>query len=494
MAGFRRAFLLNSVERYLCLTIGFLTVTVVSRLLSPAEVGLSAIGTGLMTVILALREFATAEFLILRPQVTREDVRTAFSTLFCLYVVVAVVLMAASPWIAEFYHSQALEEFLAIVVVAGLLETCAMPITALLRRDLAFGTLAVVTVSTAVVGAAVTVGLAASGEGFLSFAWAWLAAAATTVVLTLCFRPAWWIFRPCLRSWRAALNFGGYNGAMAVLGRAYEALPQLVLGGILSASAAGLYNRASTICGLPDRFVISGVFTVAFPALAAEARQGGNLKASYLRALGYITVVYWPALAVLALLAHPVVRLLLGADWLAVVPLVQIMCAASLFWFPVILTAPILAAVNALRDSFLCKLVSMSVCAAVLTGASFAGITAMALSQFFTSPFQMLMALYVVRRRVFFRWSELLAGLWKSAVVCLCSMAGPSLVIGLAGFRFDLPWMLSLVAAALAAVGWLGGLFITAHPFLAELSAVLARLKEGRKAPQDEALVVTSQE
>jgi lipopolysaccharide exporter len=69
------------------------------------------------------------------------------------------------------------------------------------------------------------------------------------------------------------------------------------------------------VSDIPDRVVLTGVFSVAFPALAAEIREGRGLKQPYLRALGLITVAYWPALVLLALLAHPVVSFILGRQW-----------------------------------------------------------------------------------------------------------------------------------------------------------------------------------
>ena len=146
------------------------------------------------------------------------------------------------------------------------------------------------------------------------------------------------------------MTFGGYNGASFVINQAYQTLPQLVLGHLLPHSAVGLYNRATTVSDMPDRIVLTSVFSVAFPALVVEVREGRSLKEAYLRALGYITVFYWPALILLALLAHPVISLLLGMQWLSVIPLLQVMAIAGLAWFPVILTSPVLLAVGANQD------------------------------------------------------------------------------------------------------------------------------------------------
>jgi len=484
MAGIRRALLFNACERYVGLAINFVTVSVVSRLLTPGEIGLSVIGLGIMTLALALREFASPDFLIQRPEVSRPDVRTAFTVLLVLYGPVAVGLAVLAPWLAELYGEPGLSGYIRVVIAAGLLETLSSPVVALLRRDMAFGVIAALNTAVAVAGAATTITLAALGFGFMSFAWAWLAAAAATAVLALWFRPHWWMFIPSLASWRSALGFGGCNGAVAALGRLYESLPQLVLGRILSVDVVAFYNRAGMVVTLPDRIVLSGVFSVAFPAFAAGVRQGSNVERAYLLALSHITLFHWPALLLLGVLAHPVVMILMGPQWTGIVPLVQIMSIACVFWFPVILTQPVLVALGAQQDALVAKLVSVLVCATVLCAASLQGVEAMALSQFITIPFQMAVALVAVRRHVGFAWSEVAGALWRSAAVTALCLSGPLAIVAMHGFDLRLSIPAAMLAVVLAALGWTAGLRLTRHPFFAELLLLLdrgGRFEAGRR-------------
>ena len=473
MSGFRRALLLASADRYLGLVINFVMLTVISRLLTPDEVGVSVIGIGVMAIVLSIGQFATCEVLIQRREVTAEDVRTSATVLLGLTALTSCGLIALAPWFAAFYGRGELRQFLEIVAVANLIAAVAAPVTALLRRELAFGRLAVVNVATALATATVTLVLAAFGFSSMSFAWAVLAGTTTTAVFSLAFHPEPGIFRPCLRSWRGALTFGGYNGALAVLRNGYEALPQLVLGSILPLNAVGLYNRGLNISGVPDKFILSGVFAVAFPAMAVQVREGRNLQQPYLQMLGHITAVYWPALVLLALLAHPVVGLLLGPQWLEVVPLVQIMALASMAFFPAILTSPILLAMGATRDNFLASLITLPISAAVLCLFGLLGVKAMAASQLLTIPFQSYIAFRIIRRHVPFAWGALLVAIRGSAGVTLCSTIGPLILIAAHGFDLDLSIAASLTAGLLAAVGWVVGLRLCRHPMLREVEAIL---------------------
>jgi O-antigen/teichoic acid export membrane protein len=305
-----------------------------------------------------------------------------------------------------------------------------------------------------------------------------LAAAAMTTGLSFWFRPDLSILRPAFRSWGSVLRFGGYNGASFVINRSYEALPQLVLGQLLPPAAVGLYSRAQTVSDIPDRIVLASVFSIAFPALAAEIRSGRSVKEPYLLALSLITVFYWPALVLLALLADPIVALLLGAQWHAATPLLQLMAVAGLAWFPVVLTSPVLLAVGANRDRVLADLLGRSVSAVILCAAAFFGILAMAASKLVTLPFQMVVAFCFVRRHVGFRWRELRHALWKSAVATAGSAAGPIGVVALSGSGFDLSFPATALAGLLAVTGWLATVVVLQHPVLAELRTAAVALAE----------------
>jgi O-antigen/teichoic acid export membrane protein len=458
------------------LAINFVSILTISRLLTPTEVGVSVIGLGIMTIALGLREFATSDFLIQRAEVTQEDTRASFTVVFLLTALIGSVMFVLAPWFGTFYGEEQLARFVRVVAVAGLVEAISLPITGLLRRDLAFGTLALINTASAAVTALATIVLALAGFSYMSVAWATLAGAGATTVLSFYFRPNLSILRPAFRSWGNVLRFGGYQGASFVINRTYEALPQLVLGHLLPHAAVGLYNRAVLVSDIPDKIVLASASYVAFPALAAEIRQGRGLKEPYLRALGYITVLFWPALVLLGVLAYPAVLILLGDQWLAVVPLLQVMAVAGLAWFPVMLTTPVLMAVGANRDRVLAVLVTRAVAGLVLCGSAYFGVMAMALSRLATLPFQMVVSLWFVRRRVAFTWSELWAALWKSAVVTASSAVGPICVVALSDSGFELAMSATGLAVLLAAAGWLAGVLVIRHPVLLELGKALDAL------------------
>jgi O-antigen/teichoic acid export membrane protein len=469
-----------TVQRYFTMVLNFVTMAVAARLLRPEEVGVAVIGSMIATMVLSLREFANMHFLVQKADLTEQDQRSAFSLLALITFFAAIALATSASWIAKSYGEPTLSPYLRIVCLGACLDLIAMPIVGLLQREMAFGKIAALTAVQASMAAIVAISGAATGFSSMSFAWAWFASSASAAAMALYLRRDWSIFRPLTNGWQAVLTFGGYYGANQILARIYETVPSMILGRAISTEAVGYYNRAFNICQLADKVFLSGVMAVAVPAFSAKKRSQSSLKEPYLRGVAYITVLQWPALICLALLAHPIVDVVLGSQWGKTVPLIQLMAITYLFAFTFELNFPVLVAVGAVRDLFFRALIVWPASAAILSLGAYFGLKAMVLSMFLALPFQAYVAIYAVQRHLDVSWYEILLTLRKSAVVTLICALGPALMIAAFGFRFDLSIAAGIGAGFLAVTGWLIGLWMTNHPFLEELSRALRLVRQNR--------------
>ena len=474
MAGIRRALVWSTTEKYFTLVVNFLAIAVISRLLRPEEIGVSAVGTAIIGFALAVRELVSSGYLIQQANLTRESVRTLFTLLFGFSLIVAAILIQGAPLAASFFGAADLAFYLQLLAVALVIEAFFLPITALLRREMAFGTLAAINISVAAVCAPLSIVLAALGFSYLSLAWAWLCTSALTAVAALFARPMFWIYRPSLKSWRSVLAFGSFGGTNTLLLWMYETLPQLVLGRVLPLDDVGRYSRAMLICSIPDKVVLTGVSSVATPALAAQVRDGRCIQQAYLRSLGLITVVHWPALVTLVVLAKPAVELALGEQWLGIVLVVQLLAGASLFRFPSILSSSVLIAVGAIHHTLRASIVTLPLSALLLCLASPFGIQAMAATQLLAVPFQSFVVLQLVRRHLPFEWREFVAALRPSAVVAGFTAAGAVAANLMSGVASDLSIPEAVVSVLMAAMGWGVGILVSNHPARDEFQHVVA--------------------
>ena len=109
-----------------------------------------------------------------------------------------------------------------------------------------------------------------------------------------------------------------------------------------------------------DKLVVQVLNPVIMPAiLSREAKMQRSLKRIYLDAIALLSVVQWPFLLFIAIMAHPIILIWLGPTWLEIVPLVRLLCIANLALFAACLTYPVLVAVGSVRDALISSLISL---------------------------------------------------------------------------------------------------------------------------------------
>ncbi len=457
----RRSIAFSLIDKYAGIVLSLATMAIVARILTPEEVGLFMVASASVILIEAFRDFGVGACIIQAPSLTPALARTAFTVMALLSVVFAGLLWASAPALAAFYGDARLDGLIRIATLGFAAAPISNPLLSLMRRDLEFGKVAVVSIGAAFANSGVTVVLAVAGFSAASLVWGSVVAAGVTAAGALALRRAVWVFRPSLAEWRHVLPFGAWTSVVTLLGLLFDFMPRFILGRVISIAAVGLYSRALSLCQLPDRALLSAVQPVVLPALAARAREGGDLKEPYFLGIASITALQWPALVCLALLAEPIVRILLGNQWLDTIPLVRILALASLSLFPAYLTFPVLVAVGRVRDMATASLISLPLSMAVMIGASHFGLQAVALSAFLTAPFQTLVGLHFVRRHVPFGWLELAQAVRPSALATLGASAVPAAMLVLTGS----PSIAALVVAIVgSAIGWLAALRLGRHP------------------------------
>jgi len=472
MADLRRALLFASGGRYVVMGVNLASATVLARLLTPSEFGISVLGASLLGVAEAIRELGSVAYLVQQKDLTQRKIRTVFTVSLIITLVITIALVMLSDSFARFYGVPELARYIQIVALGYAIAPFAHPIYAVLSRDMEFDKLAVLDTLTMLVNALASVILVLQGFSYIGLAWATVISAATWTLLGFYVGRDFSVYRPSLAEWRSVLAFGACGSATAVLYRSSESLFWLILGNLLDTRAVGLCQRAVMLSQFPERVILAGIGAVALPAFSDHARHGRALKKAYLGALEHITAVQWPALILLAIMADPIVSLLFGPQWRDAIPIVQVFAVALMLNFPTSLNYPVQVAVGAIRHTVPLAFAQTTVSLVVLTYAAHYGIRAVALSTFITVPFNVGLSVLVVRAHIPFPWREFAGAIMKSAVVAGFSAVGPLVVIASRG-TVGLSMLPIAIATSLGGVGWLAGLRLTRHPLFREVRNVV---------------------
>jgi O-antigen/teichoic acid export membrane protein len=470
-----RSIILSAIERYGALLVFVVSTAVLSRLLTPREYGIYAVVYAITMVIAAsFEEFGGPNYLIQKPSLSQQDIQTAFTINMGLSMVFAAALFELRGVAAWFFSEAGLRTGIAVATINFLVWPFSTIISTLLRRDLQFGALARCNLAGSIVVALVSIALAALDYGFLAPILGTVVGNGAILVLLVTSRCDLTIFRPSLSGYRDVLAFGAYSGGTALINVFYKVAPQLFLARILDFNAVGLYSRAINTTQVFDRLVTQVLSPVLLPAIFARKRAGGDLKRIYLNAVELIAVAQWPFLIVLALLVQPIIQIWLGPTWSDVIPLVRILCIASLFLFAACLTYPVLVAVGRVRDALIVSLISLPPSLLVIFLASFFDVRAVAASTLLTFPFQAGIALWFIARQLGVNLIDLLRATLKSGIVTACTVIWT--LTSMAITEFSSAGLISelILAGIFAATGWWFGLVVTSHPLLAQLRSAAA--------------------
>jgi O-antigen/teichoic acid export membrane protein len=455
---------------------------IISRLLSPAEVGVYSVAMALVTFGHLLRDFGVGNYLIQVDEVTRPRLQAAFAMMLSTSWLVALVLYLLREPAAAFYRDPGVARVIGVLALNFVLLPFGAPLLTLLRRELRFGWIAVINLSSQTVHATVTILAALAGQSYLSLAWGSLAGVITTIVLVVCIRPAEAFILPRFRGIREVLQFSTRAFATALLAEAGGRSPDLIFGRTLGLDAVAYYSRGQGLPNLAVSQIVNTAYGIFLPAFAKEVRDGGNPRQAYNRAATLLSGVTMPVAAVLCLLAIPAIELLFGSQWSRSGPLAAIFCLYQVFRSPFYLASAALTAAGkvglALRVETVCTVANIAILMTSTVLSLEQVVLMVSLWVFIAGG----MDIWGLRRGIGLGAGELWRATRSSLVLVPMAAAGPAVLV-LWSALSDQSWpALALVAGGgvLAAAGWLLAVFSTGHPLAHEIRLAWQAVRPAR--------------
>jgi O-antigen/teichoic acid export membrane protein len=316
------AFALSMVNRLLTI----IRSVVLARLLSPEDFGLMGIA---MLVIGLITSFTQTGFNSALVQSKRgleqKFLDTAWTVEAVRTVTLGAAMAVAAPLVGSFFDSPdavALVRFLGVgVAVGGFVNTGVVSFD----KDLEFQRRFVFRSVPNVVDLAVSVVLAIILGNAWALAFGWVAGRLAMVAASYIahpHRPRVLLDREAVRSmW----SFGVWTLASHTLIYFTLNLDDIVVGRVIDATALGLYTMAFTISQLTTTEITSVVNQVAFPAYARLQDSPPRLARAYTRTVQLVALASFPVAAGLWFVGPTVIELILGRQWIPMVPAFSIL-------------------------------------------------------------------------------------------------------------------------------------------------------------------------
>lgn len=473
----RRAFLFSFAERYFNLAFNIVSAMVLARLLTPAEIGLYSVASGLITIAQAVRNFGITTYLIKEREVGRDLIANALGLSLTFGVMLAAGFALFSGSIAQFFAEPRLRDIILVFCVNFLLVPFASVGTALLDRDMNFRAIMMISFASTIVGSGCSMAFAAAGFGALAMAVASVMGIAVGVAGNMILQRGRLLVWPRLDKCRLLLGFGVFSSGTSILHVVAERVPEIVIGRAIGFDAVGYYSRGNGIMTLFHQSLMHSVTVVTRNALAKRNREDGDLRQPLLAALPRITGVAWPLLALLGILAHPAILILFGAQWMESVPVARILCIAGILAIPGSIGFMLFTATGAVRLIFKVQLASVCVHVTGVSAGAMAGLEYVAWGVVGSSALSSLLCLGAVNRELGTHWGQLAAAMARSLGVAVTTAFVPALVVFGLGLEGGDLWPHTLLAGFGGAASWLASLYLFRHPLRGEVALLWGRIR-----------------
>ena len=467
--------------------LGLLSTLVLARLLVPADFGLVAIATGFIAAVDALSSFGVQDALIREAVLDRDMYDTAF-TMSLLRAVATAALVAAAAWPLGLFFSDLRLVPILLALAAGTLVGGFENIGIVdFRRELAFHKEFQLQLTGRVVAVVLTIALAVVWRSY----WALVAGILAVRVVRLVQSYTMSAYRPRLglRSWRRIIGFSLWTWAADLMLMVRERLDSIVIGRLLGAANVGIFALGTEIGSLPTTELVLPLCRALFSGFAEANRTGFSPARVYVRVISATLLLTLPIALGLSLLADPLVRLALGAQWLGAVPLIWILAPPGAVTVISCVAAAALSAQGLPHLNFQLSAISTVLKVPLLVGLVVGfGLVGGAIAVAVSLTIEQGLYLDVTRRRLGVRVADLARGAWRAmlatvvmgAVLAGCGLGwthadgGMLEAARLAGFA-------TLIGAAVYALTLLAAWIASGRPDGAESDAIgLAQRGVGR--------------
>jgi O-antigen/teichoic acid export membrane protein len=319
-------FALSGSERIFSL----IRTVVLARLIAPGDFGLMGVALLSISILEIFSETGFQVALIQKKQDIQPYLDSAWTIQVIRGIVLFVLLFAAAPLVAIFFHSPEAVYIVRIIAATVLLRGFINIGIVYFQKELEFHKRFVYEFSATFVELVVAISLALIFRNVWALVFGLLAASLMRCVMSYVLHP----YRPRLRiDWGRAkelFRFGKWILFSTVIAFIGSYGDDIAVGKFLGVVALGLYQMSYRF----SQFIIFDIFyitsKIGVPVYSKLQDNLADLKSSYSRLARLASVMSFPVATGMAILGGDFTRIFLGEKWLPMVPVLTLLAIASL--------------------------------------------------------------------------------------------------------------------------------------------------------------------
>ena len=409
-------------ERILAQVVSLVVSIVLARLLMPEDYGAIAMVIVFITIANVFVTAGIPSALVQKKNADDKDFSTVFYFNLAFSCLLYLIIFIAAPFIASFYRFPVLCPVLRVmgirIIVAGVNSVQHSYVARHMMFKKYFWSTLFGTLLSGVVGIA----LAYKGFGV----WALVAqymvnTSVDTIVLfiTVRWRPTKYF------SWTRAMSLLKFGWKILFEGLSETIATQLkslIIGKVYTSSDLGFYTKGQQFPSLIVTNINSSISSVLFPAISNEQDDMDRVKELLRKAVRLSSYIIFPTITGLALVAEPLVNIVLTPKWIECVPYLRIFCFTQAASIGMILRHQALNGIGRSDVYMLEHIVGRSISLIILFSVFRKGVMAIAICDIITAVIMTITVAYTSKRFNFYSYKEQIIDLLP--ILCGCAIMG----------------------------------------------------------------------
>jgi lipopolysaccharide exporter len=425
------------ILRIVSRVLSFGATIILARLLMPEDFGLMAMAAVSLSLLEAFTTLDLKTILIRDVHSGRPEYDTAWTLQIVRGTLIAFLLVAGAPVIANFFEEPRLTTILPIVALALFINGFHNIGMVDLEKKFDFQRIVFKESLTRVIMVLVQIIFAVVWRNY----WALIVGIVSQSVVAVALSYYISSYRPKLSFARFAAIFGlgKWLTASSIVYFLRDQCDALMIGRMLTSDVLGTYVVGRNLVNMPMNELVMPIGRVMFPAYAKLSGDPAALRRVLLMMLATLFAVTAPACAGIGLISEPLIAGLFGEKWLPAAEIMPILAIAAIMALTAGVFSQITVVLGRPELDVYTQLVALIVYVPVLiVGIETAGAVGAAAARSAAAVVALLIIFVVVSRLMALRLRNVLAVLWRS-IIALVVMVAVLLWVHAAGGLFGIP-------------------------------------------------------
>lgn len=321
----------SAIEKIGTQSIQLIIIIILGRFLGPEAFGLIGMLSVFIAIAQTLIDSGFTNAMIRKSERSEDD----YSTMFYINVLVSifcyVLLYFSAPYIASFYQQHELIDLARVIGLTFIFNSFILVNKAKLIVLVDFKSQAKVSFLSVTLSSLVSLSMAIYGFGVWALVGQVVSFSIFNCIFMMAFFPWYPMKRFSLKSYQYLFGFGSKLLISGLIDTIYNNIYFILIGKYFSTQQLGYFNQAQNLTHIPSMSLASVIQRVTYPIMS-DIDDDDRLSRSFALSIKLTALVVFPILAMLAVIAKPLVSIILGDEWISMGSLISILCVGYILY------------------------------------------------------------------------------------------------------------------------------------------------------------------